>query len=748
MHGARGQVVTDESKTITIGLAMSGAISAGAYSAGVLDFLIEALDEWEKRRGQPGVPDHRVVIAAAAGASAGAITSAMGMIAAARGPVPRNARDTAAGRPAHHVLPDLYRAWVDRPDFLQPVSPETGALLDTNDLSGDGAKVVSLLNSKPLEAIGREALAGVASGVTDIEARPYLSSSLHVYMTLTNLRGVPYQIAFDGDVTSGYGMMSHGDRAHYQLSGAGSATFASPWADRDHPIPADVNTLPRSPDELSDAAIAREPITERITWVQYIEHTLCSGAFPVGLAARDVSNPKESYFGRSWPLPVPLERMDRIHPTFPESPVVRGPDGERREGANERSGSMGIPFAGVDGGALDNDPFQIVRYAIMSDPPTPNESDANHTDRLVLMISPFPDPPPYDADDLSAREIGLMDVVRRLLPTFMQNARFKPEELVQALDSDKASRWLVSPRRYVDGRLQEAGIACGLLGGFGGFLDIEFRRHDYELGRKNCQDFLAKWFTLGESNGHLDRANPIRTPQRPLDPTRGGGPAGKVAVIPLLGTAAEPVLLRDWPRVDQKRLDDFVARAMKRAALLVPVLAKQLRGFAGFMVQTGWDVWLRGRIETSIRYAVLADLVRRDQFDDKTILSLDDDLPGRDLTDAELQRRAVNRRRVLGALIGTGADFRTVGGIATDLRMVETEVREDLDRCIAIGLATRTDKVGNSKVAKGTPLYCYKPRTPKELESTWGAFKSRVWEGLGAPFRWVQGVPAGEWSID
>ena len=29
---------------------MAGAISAGAYTAGVFDFLIEALDEWEKAK--------------------------------------------------------------------------------------------------------------------------------------------------------------------------------------------------------------------------------------------------------------------------------------------------------------------------------------------------------------------------------------------------------------------------------------------------------------------------------------------------------------------------------------------------------------------------------------------------------------------------------------------------------------------------------------------------------------------------
>jgi predicted acylesterase/phospholipase RssA len=63
-----------------IGLTMSGAISAGAYTAGVLDFLIEALDAWEDARNGPDadtVPNHRVGIKVMSGASAGAITAAI-----------------------------------------------------------------------------------------------------------------------------------------------------------------------------------------------------------------------------------------------------------------------------------------------------------------------------------------------------------------------------------------------------------------------------------------------------------------------------------------------------------------------------------------------------------------------------------------------------------------------------------------------------------------------------------------------
>lgn len=39
-----------------IGLALAGAISAGAYTAGVLDLLFQALDEWDKQRANPVCP--------------------------------------------------------------------------------------------------------------------------------------------------------------------------------------------------------------------------------------------------------------------------------------------------------------------------------------------------------------------------------------------------------------------------------------------------------------------------------------------------------------------------------------------------------------------------------------------------------------------------------------------------------------------------------------------------------------------
>ncbi len=47
-------------------------------------------------------------------------------------------------------------------------------------------------------------------------------------------------------------------------------------------------------------------------------------------------------------------------------------------------------------------------------------------------------------------------------------------------------------------------MASAILGGFGGFLAEAFRRHDFYLGRRNCQAFLRWHFALPETNRLFD----------------------------------------------------------------------------------------------------------------------------------------------------------------------------------------------------------------------------------------------------
>ncbi len=123
---------------------MSGAISAGAYTAGVFDFLIEALDEWERaRRGEiagvdpASIPNHHVGLKVMSGASAGAITAAIGAVALAdAGERPRVFDDDPARIKCY--LPKLFDAWVVKPTL---VASGEGAddFLATTDLLGTPA---------------------------------------------------------------------------------------------------------------------------------------------------------------------------------------------------------------------------------------------------------------------------------------------------------------------------------------------------------------------------------------------------------------------------------------------------------------------------------------------------------------------------------------------------------------------------------------------------------------------------------
>src|SRR5690606_16825688 len=70
-------VENNKPEPFQIGLCLAGAISAGAYTAGVLDYLIETLEIRERKKLQNGadqVPSHAVTIPIIGGASAGRMT--------------------------------------------------------------------------------------------------------------------------------------------------------------------------------------------------------------------------------------------------------------------------------------------------------------------------------------------------------------------------------------------------------------------------------------------------------------------------------------------------------------------------------------------------------------------------------------------------------------------------------------------------------------------------------------------------
>jgi hypothetical protein len=109
-----GDTKNKNSQTFELGLVMAGAVSPGAYTAGVLDFLMEALED-----------------------------SAIFASELRRGLRPVHYDDPAASNA-------LFDAWVNRVDIDQ--------LLNAKDLANDKARVGSFLDSTALDEIARTAL--------------------------------------------------------------------------------------------------------------------------------------------------------------------------------------------------------------------------------------------------------------------------------------------------------------------------------------------------------------------------------------------------------------------------------------------------------------------------------------------------------------------------------------------------------------------------------------------------------------
>lgn len=605
-------------KEFQIGLTMSGAISAGAYTAGVVDFLIEALEAWEQARNGPNgeaVPNHRVGIKVMSGASAGAITAAIGAIAFADGqPAPNVA--PIGGYTYYYTLPKLYESWVVRPTLVSN-DPKVTDFLSLGDLEvepaaaddfsrssdvppekkTDSIPVVSLLNARLLDEIAKNAIS--VSKLRD-QKLPYVAETLHIYLTLSNLRGVPWRVPFDG---ADYHMISHGDRVHYALSGIGSWKTQSPFAEEDKSRPLDIGAI------INSGSVSKDE------WKDYAVCALGSSAFPVGLAPRLISarlgaNLKDNeYAGRRFP-DDDLARYGDLDPNWPEAVQKTAP----------------FWFTCADGGIIDNDPFEYARFTLKEEGRDESLNwDLKEVDRAVIMISPFPEEKPI----LSQGKPG-MDIVSlftSLMPALIDQARFKPSELALAADPKHASRYLIGPRRVLDGTLQRYGIASGLLGGFGGFVARAFRDHDYQLGRRNCQKFLSETFALPAENemislwpATVDRAQ-FEAERDPKSPTDAAAPPS-YRLIPLFGKAKEVVQLPPWPQISQAEFDQLQERIAGRFDAVAPRLIQQnVRGVLGFLLGLvlrpgvrNIPGLIRDKALKFVRLTILADLVRRNQI--------------------------------------------------------------------------------------------------------------------------------------
>jgi hypothetical protein len=285
------------------------------------------------------------------------------------------------------------------------------------------------------------------------------------------------------------------------------------------------------------------------------------------------------------------------------------------------------------------------------------------------MVSPLPDRPVFHPEN--SQPLELTAVIRALFPALLNQARFKPGELIAAQTETDRSRFLIMPVRTVQfedeaqPKIERYAIASGALAGFGGFLEEKFRAHDYQLGRRNCQQFLRSTFGLSPKNILFDgEDDSVKLPLQNKDKY-------ELAIIPRRGYAGPEVPLPPWPQMSQANFRRLMIRIKGRLSAVAPIFVRAqtqsrlYRAFGGF----GFRL-MRGHILQSIQLVILSDLVRRDQIAGyKLPASL-----SKNADDAD------NARHVLAELFSPAHSFRTSKGIAKSLNLPETQVRDILNK--------------------------------------------------------------------
>ncbi len=472
--------------TFELGLVMAGAVSAGSFTAGVLDYLFEALDKWYKAHN--GNPPHHIKIKVMTGASAGGMCTGISALQFLDQPRYDNPKSN-----------KLYNSWVK----LVDIAP----MLEDDDLKG--GKAYSLLNSGIIDQIADRAF---QFSPDFANVPPFVSDDLHLVLTVTNTRGVSYAVNFQGNPGSNpYVISNHGDFLHF--------AFRKPNA-----APAPVSPLYGVPVVIN----SNTPDTD--AWNLLKELCKATGAFPLGLRARRMKQPRKQLYGLRYP---------------PHQPVNVPLQGD-------------FKFVAIDGGVINNEPFTI-GYDILMGGSNHQDEDARNSSRAIIMIDPFPSSPvTLDYDD---SKDDIMSVAKAFFGSLRGQALFKPEDLSKAMNENNFNRFLIAPKREnPKGKDKEKyHVAGGAVGAFSGFVDETYREHDYQLGRRNAQHFFRTHFTLDQDNslftqwsGDFKRQIKEKYGQH-LN-------ANELPIIPLPDNLWTPIKEPDWPTISQKQFDKRIGK--------------------------------------------------------------------------------------------------------------------------------------------------------------------------------------------
>ena len=420
-------------------LTMAGAVSAGAFTAGVMDYLLETLELWEQAKAKNrslgiehpdynfSIPMHEVELDVISGSSAGGITGALTMLNVVDADFVSVNKDNPLGKNNRY-----FQSWVEMGDDSKSTTFEK--MLANDDLK-KGEKPHSLLNSQAIDGIANNALS-----IRNFKPYPpYVSDSLDLILTTTNLRGINFKIDFGGNDKSGSVITSHAGFFRYKL-----ANEFFPQG------------IPLGDDLYYSLALGS---AKDMGYLK--EATLSTAAFPIGLKSREVAI-SQKYLER-YPKYL-FGKRTGIYPLFKDSPVYK--------------------FNSIDGGLINNEPFAIALKVL---------KEKNSTEMLkeryaVIMIDPFPNKDQEVEEENPGRDI--ISIAKGMFKALRNQVMFNQDGILDALDQNNRTKYLIEPVRksMTNGNLVRVDndLAAAPFSGFAGFLEQEIVSYNSRYARFKC----------------------------------------------------------------------------------------------------------------------------------------------------------------------------------------------------------------------------------------------------------------------
>ena len=230
-------------------------------------------------------------------------------------------------------------------------------------------------------------------------------------------------------------------------------------------------------------------------------------------------------------------------------------------GAIQDWSGNGLPdtyqFVVADGGTTNNEPIELARTALAGISGR-NPRHGMLANRGVVLIDPFAGVAPM----VPPVRPALPDLAGALVTAVTQQTRYDTRDLLLAAYPDVFSRFMLTAVR--DTQVGNLALATAGLSAFIGFAAEPFRRHDYLLGRKNCQDFLRSQFVLpAQSPVFAGRLAGVKLQDFLVTDESG---AKFLPIIPLVGSAGTPETTDPWPqnKLDPSRYRGAIETRFKR----------------------------------------------------------------------------------------------------------------------------------------------------------------------------------------